>query len=442
MKLVYFLNTKKKVLSIVPHFLKDVYLKKKFYLLPENKFIRGIIIFVYVKLLRKLLIATELLFKVKINWGNPKRFKYIIFDDDSLEVVDKVLPKDKYFVLTTRVQKFREIYLSKQIIIYILKNFFKKSLKFNYIISIIQLVRPEKIITWIDNSVDFHNVSKFFDKSNITFYALQNAVRNEIYFNEIFSIANYNGNYFCFGDYEINSIKKSSFHSPQLKLKAIGSLKIELAKEFLRKENKNQLSQTYDICFISESGGEIGTSGSLTKLQYEQDQKIAATIFRYTQFFCKKFKKKLLFLGRHDLRNKKDEHNKEEEFLFYKYKNDVDDFKLQFFDKSKYENIKNLLQSEVIIGQASTLLREAFGLKKKVLVCEGEIKESKHDFSTIDFPGGGIMKLQSIKYSDFEKRLLEILNINYDEYLLKTKDPKLVYNLNFNTLEFLREEFK
>ena len=52
------------------------------------------------------------------------------------------------------------------------------------------------------------------------------------------------------------------------------------------------------------------------------------------------------------------------------------------------------------------------------------------------------MKLQSNNYSDFEKRLLEILNINYDEYLSKTKDAKLVYNLDFKTLNFLREEFK
>ena len=52
------------------------------------------------------------------------------------------------------------------------------------------------------------------------------------------------------------------------------------------------------------------------------------------------------------------------------------------------------------------------------------------------------MKLRLGNYHDFEKRLLEILKMNYDEYLLKTKNAKLVYNLDFKTLEFLREEFK
>ena len=442
MKLVYLIDPNKKVLSIVPHFLKDVYLKTRFYFLPENKILRKIIIFTYIKILRKFLILWELLFKVKINWGNPKKCRYIIFDDDSLEVISKVIPKDEYFVITTRVPKLKEIYLSKEIMIYILKNLFNNSLKINYISCLIKLIKPEKIITWIDNSIEFHYIHKLFNKSNIAFYALQNAIRNEIYYKELFSLGNYSGNYFCFGDYEINAIKKNSFISPQLKLRAIGSLKTELAKEFLQKENKDQLSQIYDICFISESGFEIGTSGSLTKLQYEQDQKVAACIFRFTQFFCKKFKKKLLFLGRHDLRNKKDDFKKEAEHLFYKYQNDVDDFKIQFFDKSKYENIQNLLQSKVIIGQTSSLLRESFGLKKKVLICVGEIKEAEHNFLTHDTPGGGIMKLRLGNYHDFEKRLLEILKMNYDEYLLKTKNAKLVYNLDFKTLEFLREEFK
>ena len=72
----------------------------------------------------------------------------------------------------------------------------------------------------------------------------------------------------------------------------------------------------------------------------------------------------------------------------------------------------------------------------------GEIKEAEHNFLTHDTPGGGIMKLKLGNYHDFEKRLLEILKMNYDEYLLKTKDAKLVYNLDFKTLEFLREEFK
>ena len=78
--------------------------------------------------------------------------------------------------------------------------------------------------------------------------------------------------------------------------------------------------------------------------QWKDDQKVAARILSYTLSFCKKHNKKLLFLGKHNLENNDNELVKEEEYLFYKYENDVENFDLQFFDKSKYDNIKNLFE--------------------------------------------------------------------------------------------------
>ena len=111
--------------------------------------------------------------------------------------------------------------------------------------------------------------------------------------------------------------------------------------------------------------------------QWKDDQKVAARILSYTLSFCKKHNKKLLFLGKHNLENNDNELVKEEEYLFYNYENDVENFDLQFFDKSKYDNIKNLLKSKVVIGQTSTLLRESFGLKKKFLYVIEEVGKLK-----------------------------------------------------------------
>ena len=439
MKIIYFINPYKKVLCIIPDFLKKIYLKKKYYLLPENKFFRNIIIFFYIKILRKFFVLINLLLTVKFRWGNPKKFKFIIFDNDSMGVIDKIMPKSQYFVLTTRIQDFKQIFISKDIIIYLLKNLFKHSLKINYISCLLKIIKPKKIVTIIDNSEDFHIIYKLFKKSNISFYAIQNAVRSKDYYKSIFSISNYSGNYFCFGDYELNSIKKNLLHTPKLKLKAIGSLRTELAKEYLHKKNKNKINEIYDICLISESGSEIGTSGSLSMSNWKDDQRVAAKILRYTLLFCKKYNKKLLFLGRHNLKKGNNELIKKEEFLFYKYKNKVDDFNISFFDKSKYDNIKNLLQSNVVIGQTSTLLRESFGLKKKILVCDWAIRKNKEDFNTDAFPNG-IIKLRSQTYQNFENRLLKILKINNKNYLSKISNPNLIYNLDFKTLNFLRNE--
>ncbi len=442
MKIFYFINPYKKVLTTIPHFLKKIYLKKKYYLLPNNRFVREIIIFFYSKILRKILIMTELITKVKFIWINPKQFKYIIFDDQSLGVIDKILPQNEFFVLTSRIHSFKEIYITKDIILYILKNLFKNKLKINYICCLIKLIKPQKIVTIIDNSVDFHLIYKLLNKSNISFYAIQNAVRDQNYLKDIFSIANYSGNYFCFGEYELNSIKENTTQKSPLRLQAIGSLKIELAKEYLFKKNNKELDEIYDICLISEAGSEIDTSGSLNMSQWKDDQKVATRILSYTSLFCKKHNKKLLFLGKHNLQKNNDELVKEEEYLFYKYENNIKDINLQFFDKSKYDNIKNLLKSKVIIGQTSTLLRESFGLKKKILVCDWASRKFEKISNTDAFPENSIIKLKSDKYLDFEKRLIEILSMNYSQYLSQTINPKLIYNLDFKTLEFLREEMR
>ena len=58
------------------------------------------------------------------------------------------------------------------------------------------MIRPQKIITIIDNSSDFYFVYERFKNSNILFYAIQNAYRNNTYLKQIFSMANYFGNYF------------------------------------------------------------------------------------------------------------------------------------------------------------------------------------------------------------------------------------------------------
>ena len=90
------------------------------------------------------------------------------------------------------------------------------------------------------------------------------------------------------------------------------------------------------------------------------------------------------------------------------------------------------------MGIASTLVRESFGLKKKVLACDWL---KKNDYiGTNYFPSDGIVKLKSQKYSDFEKRMKEILKLKYNDYLSKVINPKSTYNLNFDTLKFLRKE--
>jgi surface carbohydrate biosynthesis protein len=437
MKGVFFIRPKTYSLLVVPHFLKKIFIKKKYYLLPNNKYLRKIIIIFYLKFLRKLKLFFNLISESKIIWSNPKEFRYIVFDDISLGTVDKILPKNRFFILATRIENIKEIYISTDILIYILKNIFKSSLKVNYICSLIKYIKPKKIVTIVDNSHDFHFIFNRFKNSNISFYAIQNAYRHNIYLKQLFSLSNYSGNYFCFGDYELNCIKSNKTIKEDLNVKSIGSLRIEVAKEYLLKNKKKDFQKKYDVCFISEAVFRMYSEGASNDTPYVDSHKSSIKLLQYVLTFCEKNKKKLLFLGRDNtIQNKED--SKEEEILYYRYKNKNKNFNIQFFDKTKFEHIKHLLRSDVVVGTASTLLRESFGLKKKILVCEWR-KKSNY-LGTAFFPSSGIIKLESQKYFDFEKRMKKILSLNYKQYLSSVTNPKLTYNLNFNTLKFLRKE--
>ena len=61
---------------------------------------------------------------------------------------------------------------------------------------------------------------------------------------------------------------------------------------------------------------------------------------------------------------------------------------------------------------------------------------------TTEFPSKGICVLKSKRYEDFEKKVLELLEINYQEYISKIDDIDSVYNTNVDTLNFLKQEIR
>lgn len=436
MKEVWAIDPKNKILSIWPISFKKFLIKKKYKLLPENKFIRKIIAYSYTKLFRKFLILLGLLINVRFFLSNPKKFNYIIFDNFSLGTIDKILPPNSFFVLPTRIENFKKIYISKEIILYICKNFFKRSLKLNYMFALISLINPKKIITIIDNSKDFSLTYNQF-KKKITFYAIQNAYRSKKYIKQIIYNSNYKGNYYSFSEYEIEELKKN-YPLFNINLKSIGSLRIELAKESIMKNKKGFDKTIYDICLISEANYHVGSAENefTPRDLFYEHYDYMIMLARYVLLFCKKHNKRFIFLGKENI----DGELKEAEIFFYKDRIKDFNFDINHFDKSKFENIKHLLQSEVVVGTCSTLLRESFGLNKKILVCDWHAKQNDHGIYETNFPGNGILKIEGSNYADFEKKMIELLEISHDDYLSKIQNKDQIYQKNFETLDFLRNE--
>ena len=65
------------------------------------------------------------------------------------------------------------------------------------------------------------------------------------------------------------------------------------------------------------------------------------------------------------------------------------------------------------------------------------MKESRDD---IYFPGEGIFKLSSEDYQDFEKKISDLLNLDYSNYITKVKNLNYIYNSKSDSLDKIRKE--
>ena len=101
----------------------------------------------------------------------------IIFDSNSLADLEKYLLKNQsYFILINKYKDKKEIFLSLEIIICFILNtkfLFKKDVFIQdiYFLSIIQILRPKLVFTFIDNSPQFFKLCRMNTNKNIKFLA-------------------------------------------------------------------------------------------------------------------------------------------------------------------------------------------------------------------------------------------------------------------------------
>jgi hypothetical protein len=143
----------------VPKKMENYYLKKKYK--KVNKFFFCEKIFF---LKRKFIIFFSILTRIKIIFSIPKRKDVIIFDCENTYDLLKIVPKNKYFILSTRHNRIKHFFFLKDSLFFIIKNFYKRSLKLNYLISIIKIINPKLVVTSVENSSDFHIIAKYFSK--------------------------------------------------------------------------------------------------------------------------------------------------------------------------------------------------------------------------------------------------------------------------------------
>jgi surface carbohydrate biosynthesis protein len=422
-KSIEMLNIKKGYI-VVPEYLKDEYLEQGYFLLPKNLLIKKIYKFFYVTILRKIIIILEFLKKNRIYFQLPQKKEIIIFDDENIAIFRRIFTKDNYFILPTRSEKIKDIYLSKNLFLYIVKNFFKRSIKLNYLIFLIKFIDPKTVITFIDNSEDFSKVSKILHDENINFVAVQNSHRYEIHAK---NKELYIPRYYVFGNYEVEIFKKNLGIK---EIKPIGSLSASVIKKHFDNQKVTIISNKYNICLVSEPRLKLNHDFKRIHALHNVQESIGL-IANHTLRFCKNNNKSVIFSGKAD---SKSFNFQSQEKKFYKKFIENFDTKISFNNKKKFEQYKNLMESDLIIGMSSTLLREAFGFKKKILICNFINHEDAKP------PSKGICTLDSTNYSDFENRVNKILSLTYEEYITQIENIENIYNMNINALDFLKNE--
>lgn len=389
---------------------------------------------------RRLLSVIKLLLKVKFIFRSPKKHEIVVFDDESSGDLENFIYNYNSFILQNRITNINKIYLSFRII----KNFFRNyngNIMTAYIVTLLEIIEPKIVLTFIDNSLKFFDVAKILD-NKIYFIAIQNGARYDLkiqkHLYETKKIkSDLNKNFYipyfmCFGELEIEDYKKNAIQVKNFY--KVGSLRHANFFEHLNK-NKIKLEKSlYDICLISDPMP-IGTNDKFGLPNIEGG--FALTI-KYTIQFCIKHKMKMVFAWKRDKKQSPEAFRQEIEF-YKKYLNDEEFsfMKKNSLEKDRFASYKAMYQSKVVIATYSTLLREHLGAGGKILSCNCTSS------NIFDFPDEGICSIKNCNFEEFEKRLLEICSISKEIYFSKLNKNKcytMEYDHKISTIEILKNK--
>ncbi len=387
-------------------------------------------------ILKRLNSALKTLINAKYIFQDPKKNKLLIFDDTSLDDLEHVLKGMSYFVLETRIERIRKIYLNFKVILLVIKNF-RGNLLSAYLMSLIEIVNPKIIFTFIDNSYKFSYFARNKHK-NYHFVALQNGARYEQntlkYLKEkkIYTMKYYKffiPTYLCFGQNEINDYKKNKIQVN--KFIKVGSLRVSNFEHQAKKKKLVIKKPIYDICLISD----VFAWDDIANIKNIRVIEGIVKLWKFLIKYSIENKKKFILATRQRKKTFKIEKDFFKKYLTKKEFNFI--CKRLYYRKEKFKTYKLLCQSKVLVGTLSTTLRENLYLKNKVLAC---------NFSNTrlhDFPLKGICTLKDCNYNTFEKRMSKVLSISKKNYFSKIKNRfYAIENNKISTIDNVRNQLE
>lgn len=379
--------------------------------------------------------------KIKISSLDKLKKNLIILDGESFDDLRIVLSGLELAVIETRYTRLKNVYFSLGLIKNLIFNYFSLKKKFNfstiYVFSILELINPKVVLTFIDNSEIFSNLAILLEKK-IVFLAIQNAarydfIRNKYLFDKKKIRHNPNKNFYLPHYISLGKIEQEDSKKYNLKIKNIyplGSLRFANFLHEIKIKNIKLEKNKYDICLISEPA--------------KNDKKIFGMdsieegfikLIEFTIKFSIENKKKFIFIQK-----KKRGPLKDVEINYYKNclnKHDFNYLLQNSIEKNDSSSYQTIFESHVAIGRQSTMLREKLGYGEKIL------SANYSDTSSFEFPISGICKTNDQNYKKFEERLKKILALdieNYFKLINKDKDYVMVFSREESTISKIRKK--
>jgi surface carbohydrate biosynthesis protein len=375
---------------------------------------------------KKIFKLVKLLLEAGFYLKNPNTADIIIFDKTGSQIIKKVLSKKKIkkYILESRIQHIKKIFLSKKIIFFIIKNIFNYSLKICYLAAVINQIKPRIIITFIDTSKDFHILSKIFFKK-ITCISFQQGERTFITRgkNNI-TDCSYKElkKYFIPEFYVFSEYDKKFFQSVKAKInnyEIVGSINASLAKISFRKKKLDFYKTKYDFCLISDTG----------------EPTPCGLIFKYLHKLCIDENLSYVIAGDTDTK-------KSYELDYYKSFSGSKKINLVKNEAKSYSSYLLGLRSNVIIGYRSTMIKEFIGFKKKVIAVNGSLNNigSLNIFKYKKKKNYVEWKAKANSYKNFSTHALKVLRMSNRQYFNIFKNYKYFMHYDSNIINILRKK--
>ena len=410
--------------------------RKEGYISPKKLQINLLYKLFNFKVFRKIRVFFAICLRCKFFFQDPKHSAFVIFDSEPMDV-EKILPNKNYIIIPTRIGQINKIYIYKKIIFYMIKNFFKRSLKQNYLTALIKVIAPKIVITHISDSEDFHVVSKILN-NKIQFIAVQ--TYNPTMHDKMFSAEGNKNffipNFFCYGECDELFYKKKKVNIGSFEV--VGSIQSSLSHEYTKSEKLKINPNKYDICLIAEPYPYLNKDWTQVKNYAE----CFGLVAEFTHRLCKKHNLNMIFSGKYP----KNTVSSSREIYFYKHY--LKNYNFEIFqspeETRKYSSYINIMQSKLVIAMWSTILREAISFEKKFL----SFNTTGHPDvifpgPDIAFPQESICILTKPSYELFEERVLKILSMTNEEYFSQLgKEKSFLMAPTIETASILRKRLK